>query len=139
MSCTFCGIVDGSVPAHIVWEDELTVGFLDTRPVFPGHTLLVPRTHIETLPELPDELLAPLFGAARLLAGAMPEALEAHGSFVGINNRVSQSVAHLHVHVIPRKFKDGLRGFFWPRQKYEDDAHAASVAEAIRGALGRPG
>ena len=99
-------------------EDEPTLAFLDSRPLFPGHTLLVPRAHVETLPDLPDDLLRPLFANARLLAGAMEEAFGAEGSFVAINNRVSQSVPHLHVHVVPRRRKDGLRGFFWPRQGY---------------------
>ncbi|HEX2053288.1 MAG TPA: HIT family protein, partial [Actinomycetota bacterium] len=117
MSCVFCGIVGRSVPAHIVWEDDHTLGFLDTRPVFPGHTLLVPKQHVETLPELPDELMVPLFAAGRLLAAAVPAAMASDGSFVAMNNNVSQSVPRLHVHVVPRKFKDGLRGFFWPRQK----------------------
>ncbi len=137
MGCIFCGILDGTTPAHVVWESEHAVAFLDTRPVFPGHTLVVPRVHVETLPDLGDNLLAPLLSAARLLAAAIPEAMEAHGTFVAVNNRVSQSVPHLHVHVVPRKFKDGLRGFFWPRQKYDDDAHAASVADAIRRAVGQ--
>jgi histidine triad (HIT) family protein len=135
LSCIFCGILDGSIPAQVVWEDEHTLAFLDTRPVFPGHTLVVPRTHIETLPELPDDLLVPLFSAARRLAAAMPEAMGGDGTFVAVNNKVSQSVPHLHVHVIPRRFKDGLRGFFWPRQKYDDDAHAEQVAAAIRKAV----
>jgi histidine triad (HIT) family protein len=139
LSCTFCGILDGSIPAQVVWENEFAVAFLDTRPVFPGHTLVVPRTHVETLPELSDELLNPLFSAARLLASAMPAAMGCDGTFVAVNNKVSQSVPHLHVHVIPRKFKDGLRGFFWPRQKYDDDAHAAAVAGAIRVAVSEVG
>lgn len=132
MSCIFCEIIGGSTPAHVVWEDEHTLAFLDSRPVFPGHTLVLPRTHIETLPELPDDLLVPLFSTARRLAAAMPEAMAGDGTFVAVNNKVSQSVPHLHVHVIPRRHKDGLRGFFWPRQKYDDDAHAAAVAGAIR-------
>ncbi len=135
MSCIFCGILDGSIPAQVVWEDEHTLAFLDSRPVFPGHTLVVPRTHIETLPELTDDLLGPLFSTARRLAAAMPEAMSGDGTFVAVNNKVSQSVPHLHVHVIPRKFKDGLRGFFWPRQKYVDEAHADAVAAAIRKAV----
>ena len=135
MSCIFCGILDGSIPAYVVWEDEQTLAFLDSRPVFPGHTLVVPRAHIETLPELPDDLMGPLFSAARRLAAAMPDAIAGDGTFVAVNNKVSQSVPHLHVHVVPRKFKDGLRGFFWPRQKYDDEAHAERVAAAIRKAV----
>ena len=139
MGCTFCGIVDGSTPAHVVWKGEYALAFLDTRPVFPGHTLVVPRAHVETLPELADDLLAPLFSAVRLLSAAMPAAMQAHGTFVAVNNKVSQSVPHLHVHVIPRRFKDGLRGFFWPRQRYDDEAHAAEVAEVVRRAVGEVG
>lgn len=135
MGCIFCGILEGSIPAHVVWQDAHTLAFLDSRPVFPGHTLVVPRVHIETLPELPDDLLTPLFGAARRIAAAMPQALQGDGTFVALNNRVSQSVPHLHVHVIPRRFKDGLRGFFWPRQRYDDDAQAEATAAAIRRAI----
>ena len=122
------------MPSHVVFEDELTVAFLDRRPVFPGHSLLVPKEHVETLVDLPDDLLAPIFSNGRLLAAAMEKGLGAHGSFVAINNKVSQSVPHLHVHVVPRRRKDGLRGFFWPRQKYEGEAHVVKVQDAIRGA-----
>lgn len=138
MGCVFCGVVDGSQPAHFILEDPHAVAFLDRRPVFHGHALVVPRLHVETLPELGDDLIGPLFMAARRVAAAMPEALEAHGTFVALNNRVSQSVPHLHVHVVPRRFKDGLRGFFWPRVKYRDDAHMAEVAGALRDALAAP-
>ena len=134
--CIFCSIAAGETKAWKVWEDDLLVAFLDSRPVFPGHTLVVPKTHVETLPDLPDDLLTPLFGWARTIAAAMPSAMGADGTFVAINNKVSQSVPHLHVHVVPRKFKDGLRGFFWPRQKYRDDAEAEEIAEAIRAAIG---
>ena len=116
----------------MVLEDGQTLGFLDNRPLFPGHTLLIPRAHIETLLDLPDELLPELFGNARLLARAMEEGLRAEGSFVAINNRVSQSVPHLHVHVVPRRRKDGLRGFFWPRHKYESEEQAEAVAAQLR-------
>jgi len=118
-----------------VFEDEVSVAFLDNRPLFPGHALLVPREHHETLPELPAELVGPLFSSARLLARAIPEAMGAHGSFVALNNVVSQSVPHLHVHVVPRVRKDGLRGFFWPRQKYDGPGHAQRTAVAIRAAV----
>jgi histidine triad (HIT) family protein len=131
----FCAIVAGEARAHVVAETEHTVAFLDRRPLFPGHTLLVPRGHYVTLPDLPDDLLQPLFAEARRLAAAMPAALDAAGSFVAMNNVVSQSVAHLHVHVVPRRFKDGLKGFFWPRTKYRDDDHAAEVAATLRAAL----
>ena len=132
--CLFCGIVAGDVPAHVVASDDTTLAFLDARPVFPGHVLLVPRAHHETLTDLPPDLVAPLFASVRRLAGAVEAGTDAHGTFVAMNNRVSQSVPHLHVHVVPRRRKDGLRGFFWPRQRYADDAAMAAVAERIRAA-----
>jgi histidine triad (HIT) family protein len=135
VSCVFCDIVAGDVPAHLVAADDDTVAFLDTRPVFPGHVLLVPRDHHETLAGLPPALIGPLFAAAQRLARAVEAGMDAHGTFVAINNAVSQSVPHLHVHVVPRRRKDGLRGFFWPRQRYTDDAEMASVAARIRAAL----
>ena len=134
-TCVFCQIVAGQAPAHVVLDDELTLAFLDVRPVFKGHTLLVPKAHIETLADVPPRLMAPLFTNAQQLAVAMETGLGAAGSFVGINNRVSQSVPHLHVHVVPRNRKDGLRGFFWPRQKYADEAEMADYAARIRAAL----
>lgn len=132
MTCIFCEIVAGDAPAHIAFEDDVAVGFLDVRPLFPGHVLLVPRTHVETLAELPVDQVGPLFERARAISAAMPEAMGAQGSFVAMNNTVSQSVPHLHVHVVPRTKGDGLRGFFWPRTSYDDEAHAAEVAERIR-------
>jgi histidine triad (HIT) family protein len=135
-ACTFCAIVAGETPAHVVLDDEVAVGFLDVRPVFPGHVLLVPRDHHETLADLPPDQLAPLFERVQRLSVAVPEAMGAVGTFVAMNNKVSQSVPHLHVHVVPRTKGDGLRGFFWPRTKYESDAHAADVAASIRAALG---
>jgi histidine triad (HIT) family protein len=133
--CAFCAILSGERDADVVLEDELTVAFLDHRPVFPGHCLLAPREHHETLIDLPDPLLAPLFGNARLLSQAVEVGLGADGSFVAINNRVSQSIPHLHVHVVPRRRKDGLRGFFWPRNPYRDEAHMAETAQAMRDAV----
>src|SRR6188768_3295200 len=126
VSCLFCAIVAKAEPAFVVLETDDTMAFLDTRPLFPGHTLLVPKPHHETLIDLPAGLVAPLFTQAQRLASAMETALGAAGSFVAINNRVSQSVPHLHVHVAPRNRKDGLRGFFWPRTKYPspDDAES---------------
>src|SRR5918995_3453900 len=118
-ACPFCEIVAGRQPAHVVLDDEATLAFLDARPLFPGHTLLVPREHHETLADLPADLVGPLFTNAQLLSRAIPEAMGKPGSFVALNNVVSQSVPHLHLHVVPRKPKDGLRGFFWPRTKYE--------------------
>jgi histidine triad (HIT) family protein len=134
-ACVFCAIGRGDAAAFVVAETEHTIAFLDRRPVFPGHALLVPRRHVVTLPDLPDDLLAPFFAEARRLATAIPAALDAAGTFVANNNVVSQSVAHLHVHVVPRRFKDGLKGFFWPRTTYRDDAHAEEVAAQIRAAL----
>jgi histidine triad (HIT) family protein len=134
-SCVFCSIVQGEVPAYVVLEDPLAVAFLDTRPLFPGHVLLVPRGHHETLTDLPTELVGPLFERAQRLAGAVRSAMHAAGTFVAINNTISQSVPHLHVHVVPRNKRDGLRGFFWPRTTYRDDAHATEVVAAIRAAL----
>lgn len=133
--CTFCAIVAGEAPAHVVLDDEVTLGFLDLRPLFPGHVLLVPRDHYVTLPDLPPDLVEPLFARARRLASAMTEVLGAQGSFVAMNNVVSQSVPHLHVHVVPRTKGDGLKGFFWPRTKYGSDAEAAEVAALLRTAL----
>jgi histidine triad (HIT) family protein len=127
--CPFCEIVAGSRPAHIVLDDEVVVAFLDVRPLFPGHTLLVPREHLETLADLPVERLGAYFERAQRLAGAMEDV------FVAINNRISQSVPHLHTHVVPRNPKDGLRGFFWPRTRYADDAEAAAVAARLRAAV----
>ena len=133
--CAFCAIVDGEAPAFVVLDEPDVVAFLDIRPLFAGHTLLVPRVHVETLSDLPDDLLVPYFSAARRLATAMESVLGAAGSFVAMNNRVSQSVPHLHTHVVPRNRKDGLRGFFWPRARYADDAEAAAVALQLRSGL----
>ena len=135
--CLFCRIVAGDLTATTVFEDELSLAFLDLRPLFPGHCLLIPKTHYETLTDLPEDLIGPLFGNARLLAGAVEQGMESDGSFVAINNRVSQSVAHLHIHVVPRRKKDGLRGFFWPRQKYESAAEMERVRDTLRAAIGR--
>ena len=129
--CLFCRIVAGEAPAAIVAEDEHTVAFLAIRPLFHGHLLLVPRTHVVTLPDLPGELVAPLFTRAQALCRATEAAMDAKGTFVAMNNVVSQSVPHLHVHVVPRVPKDGLRGFFWPRTKYADEAEMQAVAARI--------
>ena len=135
--CAFCAIVSGQTEAEIVFEDELSLAFLDVRPLFPGHSLLIPRAHHETLGDLPDELVEPYFRSARMLSVAIPDAMCAQGSFVAINNLVSQSVPHLHTHIVPRVRKDGLRGFFWPRRKYEDDAAMRAAGEAVRAAVAR--
>ena len=133
--CLFCRVVAGEAEASVVWSDDDLVAFLDIRPLFKGHTLLVPRTHVETLPELPAALRDPFLAAAQRLADAMVEALGAQGSFVAMNNTVSQSVPHLHCHVVPRTKGDGLRGFFWPRTTYADvqerDSWAARLAASL--------
>jgi histidine triad (HIT) family protein len=133
--CAFCAIASGEADAHVVFEDSDTLAFLDNRPLFPGHSLLIPRKHLETIWDLPDDLLATLFENARLLSQAVRDAMGAQGAFVAANNVVSQSVPHFHVHLVPRNRKDGLRGFFWPRRKYESEAHAAKSAEAVRAAV----
>jgi len=135
--CLFCQIAAGARAASIVTEDDLTLAFLDHRPLFPGHCLLIPKAHVETLSDLPPEALAPFFAAAQLLAKAVEAGLSADGSFVAINNRVSQSVPHLHVHVVPRRHKDGLRGFFWPRGKYADEADMESMRATLEQAVRR--
>jgi histidine triad (HIT) family protein len=132
--CAFCDIVRGEASAHVVYEDESSLAFLDIRPLFPGHTLLVPRDHHETLTDLPQEMVEPLFSAARRLAGAVQGAMGSDGTLVLMNNKVSQSVPHLHVHVVPRKRKDGLRGFLWPRRPYKSEQQMTEVADAIRAA-----
>ena len=121
--------------ADVVYEDERSMAFLDTRPLFPGHTLLVPREHTETLGDVDPAIIGPLFQAAQRLSRAVESAMNAEGTFVAINNRVSQSVPHLHIHVVPRRKGDGLKGFFWPRSKYRTPEDAARAAEAIRKAL----
>ncbi len=136
VDCLFCAIAAGEIDAARVLEDDDFVGFLDIRPVFKGHVLLVPRTHVVTLPDLPAALRDPFLAHAQRLATAMVEGLGAQGSFVALNNTVSQSVPHLHLHVVPRTKGDGLRGFFWPRTKYADDAELTSYADRVRAALG---
>jgi histidine triad (HIT) family protein len=133
--CAFCAIASGETDAHVVFEDRDTLAFLDNRPLFPGHSLLIPRQHLETIWDLPDDLLATLFENSRLLSQAVRDAMGAQGAFVAANNVVSQSVPHFHVHLVPRNRKDGLRGFFWPRRKYESEAHAAESAAAVRAAV----
>ena len=133
-ACIFCRIISGDLPAHLVLETDDLVAFLDTRPVFKGHVLLVPREHVDTLPDLPAALRDPFLEAAQRIATAVKDALGAQGSFVAINNTVSQSVPHLHLHVVPRTKGDGLRGFFWPRTTYSED-EAATYAGRLRDAL----
>jgi histidine triad (HIT) family protein len=135
--CAFCRVVAGDEPGSVVFEDEISVAFLDNRPLFPGHSLLVPRDHHETLWDLPSDLIGPLFTNVQLLSEAVRDAMKSQGAFVAANNIVSQSVPHFHVHVVPRNRKDGLRGFFWPRRKYESEDHLAETAELVRAAVER--
>lgn len=134
-TCVFCQIVRGELAAHVVLDEPHVVAFLDRSPIFHGHCLVVPRLHLRTLPEVPRDLLEPLFSAAQRIATAVESGLGAEGTFVAMNNKISQSVPHLHVHVVPRRKKDGLRGFFWPRVKYASDEEMAAVATQIRNAL----
>jgi histidine triad (HIT) family protein len=133
--CRFCAIVAGNEHGDVVFEDDISLAFLDHRPLFPGHSLLVPREHIATIWDLPDGMVGPLFANARLLSAAIRDAMNAQGAFVAVNNVVSQSVPHLHVHVVPRNRKDGLRGFFWPRTKYDSEKHMRDTAQAVRAAV----
>jgi histidine triad (HIT) family protein len=133
--CAFCRIVAGGGDAHIVFEDDVSLAFLDNRPLFPGHSLLIPREHHEAIWDLPEALVEPYFANARLLARAVRDAMDAQGAFVALNNIVSQSVPHLHTHVVPRNRKDGLRGFFWPRTKYAGEVEAKAAADAVRAAV----
>jgi histidine triad (HIT) family protein len=134
-NCVFCKIIRGEIAAETVYEDESCVVFLDSGPLFAGHCLVCPRQHIETLMDVPPAMLQPLFTNAQLIARAVETGLGAEGSFVAINNKVSQSVPHLHVHVIPRRRKDGMKGFFWPRRPYRDQAEMRETAEALRRAI----
>lgn len=134
-ACVFCDVIAGRRDAHVVAETSVAVAFLDRSPLFKGHVLVAPRRHVVSLGDLADDAIAPLFGLVRDIARVMPDALDGHGTFVAINNIVSQSVPHLHVHVVPRRRKDGLRGFFWPRQRYTDEADAATFAGRLRKAL----
>jgi histidine triad (HIT) family protein len=135
-SCKFCQIASGELSSLLVFEDSISLAFLDNRPLFPGHTLLVPKEHYETLPDLAENLVGPFFGNVQLLARAVEQGMVAEGTFVAINNRVSQSVPHLHVHIVPRRKKDGLKGFFWPRQSHPDEEQMKHAQAAIRRAIG---
>lgn len=136
-ACIFCAIVRGELPAHVVLDDDVAMAFLDVRPLFHGHVLVVPRAHVATLPDLDRDLVGPFFERVQAIARAVPIACEADGSFVATNNVVSQSVPHLHVHVVPRRRKDGLRGFFWPRTKYASETEMDRIARSIRDVLER--
>ncbi len=138
LTCLFCAIAAGQAPAQLVLDEEGLVAFLDVRPVFKGHVLLIPRRHVDTLAEAPAPLLGPFLQAAQRLSAAVMDGIGAQGSFVAINNVVSQSVPHLHLHVVPRTKGDGLRGFFWPRTRYADDSEAARYAARLRAALPPP-
>jgi len=133
--CLFCNIVRGSVPCFKVFEDDISLAFLDHRPLFAGHTLFIAKSHIETLFDLPDSLVGPLFTHVRLLSRAVMEGMQAEGTFVAINSRVSQSVPHFHVHIVPRRKRDGLKGFFWPRRAYQDQQEIETTLRALRSAI----
>ncbi len=135
--CRFCQIVEGALAADVVYQDDACLVFLDYRPLRLGHCLVTPRAHYETLPDVPPELLGPLFGCVQLTARAIELGLQAEGTFVAINNRVSQSVPHLHVHVVPRRRKDGLKGFFWPRESYRDREQQLEYLGRLREAVER--
>ena len=129
--CVFCQIGQGGMPADIVYKDSTAVAFLDTRPLFPGHVLLCPLEHYVTLPDLPAGLIGPIFSVTQLLAKAVESAVHAEGTFIAINNRVSQTVPHLHIHIVPRRRRDGLKGFFWPRQDYKNELEREAIRKAI--------
>lgn len=135
--CVFCQIVEGSLDSPVVFEDESTLGFLDHRPLFHGHVLLIPTKHVETLGDLPPALLPAFFRNVQMLSRAVEAAMDAEGTFVAMNNRVSQSVPHFHAHVVPRRRKDGLKGFFWPRTKYTDEQQINEVKDRIQSAISR--
>jgi histidine triad (HIT) family protein len=130
-SCIFCKIIAGTIPANVVYQDENVIAFLDIDPLFPGHVLLSPREHYPTLTDLPVTLAGPMMEKTQTMAAAVEAAMDAEGTFVAINNRVSQLVPHLHVHIVPRRRKDGLRGFFWPRHQYKDEEAREAVRDAI--------
>jgi len=133
--CPFCKIVRSEMQSYTIFEDNNTLAFLDRRPLFPGHCLLIPKSHYETLIDLPASLVAPLFQNAQLLARAMEQGLKAEGTFVAINNRISQSVPHMHIHIVPRHKKDGLKGFFWPRQHYKDEATILHIQSTLQSTI----
>src|SRR6267378_8153550 len=133
-NCAFCKIVSND-DGFRVFQDEQAIAFLDHRPLFPGHCLLIPKSHFETIQDLPDSLLAPLFANVRMLSAAVELGMRAEGTFIAANNRVSQSVPHFHVHIVPRKKGDGLKGFFWPRRKYKSAEEVRSILSALRAAI----
>jgi histidine triad (HIT) family protein len=133
--CIFCNIIRGAVPCFKVFEDDISLAFLDHRPLLPGHSLFIVKSHIETLFDLPDSLMGALFTNVRRLSQAVMQGMQAEGAFVAINNRVSQSVPHFHVHIVPRRKGDGLKGFFWPRRAYKDQQEIDATLRAIRSAI----
>lgn len=133
--CAFCKIIRSEEQSYIIFEDDISLAFLDIRPLFPGHCLLVPKKHYETLIDLPVPLVGPFFENVQLLARAIEKGLQADGTFVAINNRVSQSVPHLHVHIVPRHKKDGLKGFFWPRHRYKDQESILRIQDILRSTI----
>jgi histidine triad (HIT) family protein len=133
--CIFCNIIRGTVPCFKVFEDDISLAFLDHRPLFPGHTLLIVKSHVETLFDLPDSLMGALFTSVRRLSQAVMQGMQAEGAFVAINNRISQSVPHFHVHIVPRRKGDGLKGFFWPRRAYKDQQEIDATLRAVRSAI----
>jgi histidine triad (HIT) family protein len=135
LACVFCKIVEGTLEAPIVFEDESTLAFLDHRPLFHGHTLVIPKKHFETLTDLPPTMISTFFRRVQMLSRGVEVAMDAEGTFVAMNNRVSQSVPHLHVHVVPRRRKDGLKGFFWPRTKYSDQQQLNEVQSRLRSVI----
>jgi histidine triad (HIT) family protein len=137
-ACIFCDIREKKISAHLLFEDDVALAFLDTKPLFAGHVLVVPRAHVVTLPELPPETVGPFFERVQAVARAVPQAMGSQGTFVAMNNIVSQSVAHLHVHVVPRTKGDGLKGFFWPRSKYASDEQMRETADKLRSRITLP-
>ncbi len=133
--CKFCDIVRRDLDSFVVFEDDISLGILDHRPLFPGHVLLVPKMHYITLGDLPEDLIGGFFSNVQLLSKAVQQAMQSQGTFVAMNNRVSQSIPHLHVHIVPRNKGDGLRGFFWPRQKYSSEEHKTEVQKLISDAV----
>jgi histidine triad (HIT) family protein len=134
-NCKFCKIVKGELDSFVVFDDDISVGILDHRPLFPGHVLLIPKMHYITIGDLPGDLVGGFFTNVQLLSIAVEQAMQSQGTFVGMNNRVSQSIPHLHVHIVPRNKGDGLRGFFWPRQKYSSEEHKTQVQRMISEAI----
>jgi histidine triad (HIT) family protein len=135
INCRFCKILLGEVESQVVYQDQDVFVFLDKRPLFPGHCLVIPRSHYETLLELPQSMIAPMFRVVQVVGQALEEGMMAEGTFIAINNRVSQSISHLHVHVVPRRKHDGLKGFFWPRHPYRDQDHLLKVQQLLRHAM----